>query len=116
MMGEILHINLTPFKSLKSNVLVGRISGEYARTILALDDVDRWIMNSTDLKVEFQLPDEVYVVNDSFLKGLLQKTYNKLGHDLFVSRVRFFTNNEALKPELQDDIDDFIEVLKALKG
>lgn len=113
-MNQKLYINLTPFKSLNSDVLFGRMNGHYARMVLNLDSVDRWIIFNKYLEVEFQLPDDVYVVNDSFLKGLLQETYKSIGHDAFVARVKFTTNNEVLKPELDREIKEFINDLRKL--
>ena len=113
-MNQKLYINLTPFKSLNSDVLFGRMNGHYARMVLNLDTVDRWIIFNKYLEVELQFPDDVYVVNDSFLKGLLQETYKSIGHDAFVSRVKFTTNNEVLKPELDREIKEFINDLRKL--
>lgn len=113
-MNQKLYINLTPFKSLNSDVLFGRINGHYARMVLNLDSVDRWIIFNKYLEVELQFPDDVYVVNDSFLKGLLQETYKSIGHDAFVARVKFTTNNEVLKPELDREIKEFINDLRKL--
>lgn len=115
-MNEKLYINLTPFKSLNSNVLVGRMNGQYARMVLNLDTVDRWVIFNKYLEVELQLPDDVYVVNDSFLKGLLQETYKSIGHDAFVARVKFTTNNEVLKQELDREIKEFINVLREINN
>jgi len=113
-MNQKLYINLTPFKSLNSDVLFGRMNGHYARMVLNLDTVDRWIIFNKYLEVELQFPDDVYVVNDSFLKGLLQETYKSIGHDAFVARVKFTTNNEVLKPELDREIKEFINDLRKL--
>lgn len=115
-MSETLKINLTQFKSLGSDgILVGRYNGIYARMILMLDEVDQWVKNNQELKLEFQFPDSVWTVSDSFLKGLLHHTYHTLGSDTFTARVKFYTNNEVLKGSLDRDIEEFVNVIKNFK-
>lgn len=111
-----LYINLTPFQSLRGNILVGKMAGEYARMLLKLDEVDKWVKKNPNLEVEIQFPDGVGAITDSFLKGLLQGTFDTLGYDTFVARIKFHTNNEVLGEDFESDISEFIQLMKAIKG
>ena len=82
--------------------------------ILRLDEVDQWVKKNQDLEIEFQFPESIWTVNDSFLKGLLQQTFLNLGSDTFVARVKFYSTNEVLKANLKNDIDRFIYVIKQI--
>lgn len=113
-MSETLKINLTPFISIGSGVLCGRQNGIYARMILKLDEVDQWVKKNQDFEIEFQFPESIWTVNDSFLKGLLQQTYRNLGSDTFVARVNFYSANEVLRENLKKDISNFISVMKQI--
>jgi len=111
---KTLYVNLTPYKSLHGGALIGIEMGEYVSTQLDLQQLVLKIKNNEEFELEIQFPDEVYSVTDSFLKGLLRVAYNTLGYDTFTARVKFFTNCEPLKKNLDKDIRRFIESLKRL--
>lgn len=115
-MNETVYINLSQFKSSRANIMLGRKMGEYARLILKLDEVDQLVKKNPKLEIEFQFPDEVYTINDSFFKGLLDTTFKTLGYDTFKARVRFYTNNEVLKQKLDSDINNFINLLREINS
>lgn len=111
-MEKTLSINLTPFCSSRKNILIGTLEGEHIRMILKLDTVDQWLKKNQDLQVEFEFPENVYHVSDSFLKGLLNDSYKILGNDTFIARVKFYSGNEILKDKISSEISQFIRVMK----
>jgi hypothetical protein len=106
-MGKI-SINLTPFMGVNSSILVGQSQGKYARMVLQLDEVDRWLLNDGELQVEFQIPNGISSVNTSFLIGLLGPTLMHCGNDTFKARISFESKNY----DVVGDVDEFLRHMK----
>lgn len=112
MFEETIHINLSLLGATHKTTLLGRRNGMYARTILKMDMVERWVKEDTSLTLEIQFPDEVFIVNDSFLMNFLEDTYKYLGYDTFVARVKFVSSNELL--DVKELYNDFIDHMKRM--
>jgi hypothetical protein len=108
MYDKTIYINLTPFRNLNSDILLGKENGEHARRCLNLDEIDKVIKKDMHIDLEIQFPNEAYIVNQSFLNGLLTDTFKTLGHDTFSARVSFSTNNELLKNETESLKQEFL--------
>jgi len=111
---KTIYLNLTPYKSLHGGALVGKEFGEYVKEQLNLKKVVSMIKKNEELELEIQFPNDVYTISDSFLKGFLSDAYDYLGYDTFTARVKFFTNCEPLKKNLDNDMKGFIEMLKRI--
>lgn len=98
---EIISINLSQFVLPGSTVLYGRLTGEHARTILHLDEVDLMLKKNSRVEVEFHFPEGLTSVNDSFMSGLLSKTFKAVGSDTFVARVKFVSRDEHVLESLR---------------
>lgn len=107
-----LHINLSQFKSAKATIFVGKLQGEYAREVLKLDIIDNHLKKDKGFEVTFEFPEDTLSVNDSFLKGLLDDTFKKVGYDTFYARVKITCLGEHY--DIRNDVNRFMSTMRAI--
>lgn len=77
-------INLLPYRKSGNTVYVGYARGKEARDLLAIDGLDKELVN-----VEFLIPLDTVAFNASFFLGLLRPSIEKLGIEAFQNKYSF---------------------------
>ena len=76
-------------------VLAGRTNGENIRK-----------KESENEKIEIIIPNDVFSFNSSYFLGMFGESVKKLGKEKFEEKYQFNTNNESIKMNIKDGIDE----------
>lgn len=82
-------IDLSKYKSSKSNLFTGRPQGQDVREKLGLDELEK-----SESEIVFEIPDDVNGFNPSFYLGLLFKSYKNLGIKGFEEKYKFVIKSD----------------------
>ena len=93
-------INLNDYIN-NRKVLAGRDSGEELNRILNLNDIEKKYK-----RILIKIPNYVYSFNSSFFLGMFGETVKKLGRDKFKDKYIFETNNDSVRANIEDGINE----------
>lgn len=96
-------IDLKKYRGNASTIFTGRPQGEEARRDLKLDDLDK----SSDLEIQFVIPEGTTSFNPSFYLGMLYHSYKNLGINGFSEKYKFLIRETT--PEIRKVIEENIE-------
>ena len=82
-------------------VLAGRTNGENIRKKINLEKIE-----SENEKIEIIIPNDVFSFNSSYFLGMFGESVKKLGKEKFEEKYQFNTNNESIKMNIKDGIDE----------
>lgn len=107
---ESYKINLKEYIANKK-VLAGRTNGEDIRKKLDLEKIER-----ENNKIEIIIPDEVFSFNSSYFLGMFGESVKSLGKEKFEEKYKFVTNNESIKMNIKDGIDEALNNIDVFGG
>lgn len=93
-------------------MLAGRDCGREVRRKENLDDLDRKLIENSDLHVIVLFPEHIYLVASSFFSGMFADSIRTLGADRFRKQYRFkgpvssYTISDAIEEE---ELRQFVE-------
>ena len=92
-------------------VLAGRTNGENIRQKINLEKIEK-----ENEKIEIIIPNGVFSFNSSYFLGMFGESVKKLGKEKFEEKYQFNTNNESIKMNIKDGIDEALNNVDVFGG
>ena len=92
-------------------VLAGRTNGENIRQNINLEKIEK-----ENEKIEIIIPNDVFSFNSSYFLGMFGESVKKLGKEKFEEKYQFNTNNESIKMNIKDGIDEALNNVDVFGG
>ena len=92
-------------------VLAGRTNGENIRQKINLEKKEK-----ENEKIEIIIPNDVFSFNSSYFLGMFGESVKKLGKEKFEEKYQFNTNNESIKMNIKDGIDEALNNVDVFGG
>ncbi len=92
-------------------VLAGRDNGANIRQTINLEKIE-----SENEKIEVIIPTEVYSFNSSYFLGMFGESVKKFGKEGFEKKYNFITENESIKMNIKDGIDEALNNIDVFGG
>ena len=92
-------------------VLAGRTNGENIRKKITLEKIEK-----ENEKIEIIIPNDVFSFNSSYFLGMFGESVKKLGKEKFEEKYQFNTNNESIKMNIKDGIDEALNNVDVFGG